>query len=81
MQFNGEYFQQIFGIIMVANVSPIFLHLYFAMLEQDQEIICKKTRNLPITSVIGSFIKGPYKVITNKKLTTNSFISLAASDC
>ena len=42
MQFNGEYFQQIFGIIMGTNVAPFFANLYLAMLEQELETIFKR---------------------------------------
>ena len=28
MPFNGEYFQQIFGVIMGTNVAPIITHLH-----------------------------------------------------
>ena len=34
MEFHGEYFQQIFGIIMGTNVAPILANLYLAMLEK-----------------------------------------------
>ena len=34
MEFHGEYFQQIFGIIMGTNVAPIIANLYLAKLEK-----------------------------------------------
>ena len=34
MEFHGEYFQQIFGIIMGTNVAPILANLYIAKLEK-----------------------------------------------
>jgi len=34
MTFNGEYFQQIFGVIMGTNVAPILANIYLAKLEQ-----------------------------------------------
>ena len=34
MEFRGEYFQQIFGIIMGTNVAPILAKLYMAKLEK-----------------------------------------------
>ena len=34
MEFEGEYFQQIFGIIMGTNVAPILANLYLAKLEK-----------------------------------------------
>ena len=42
MQFNGEFLQQIFGIIMGTNLSPILANLYLAMLEQELETIWKE---------------------------------------
>ena len=37
MEFHGEYFQQIFGIIMGTNVAPILANLYLAKLEKNLE--------------------------------------------
>ena len=34
MTFDGEYFQQIFGVIMGTNVAPILANIYMARLEQ-----------------------------------------------
>ena len=34
MEFRGEYFQQIFGIIISTNVAPILANLHFAKLEK-----------------------------------------------
>ena len=34
MEFRGEYFQQIFGIIMSTNAGPILANLYLAKLEK-----------------------------------------------
>ena len=44
MEFNGEYFQQIFGIIMGTNVAPILANLYLAKLEK---ILKEKTKHDP----------------------------------
>ena len=33
MSFDGEYFQQIFGVIMGTNVAPILANIYMAKLE------------------------------------------------
>ena len=33
MTFDGEYFQQIFGVIMGTNVAPILANIYMATLE------------------------------------------------
>ena len=45
MQFNGEFFQQFFGIIIGTNVAPILANLYLAMLQQELETVCK-TKNM-----------------------------------
>ena len=42
MTFNGEYFQQIFGVIMGTNVAPILANIYLAKLEQ---ILFEKSKN------------------------------------
>ena len=44
MEFHGEYFQQIFGIIMGTNVAPILANLYLAKLEKIPK---EKTKNDP----------------------------------
>ena len=51
MTFNGEYFQQIFGVIMGTNVAPILANIYLAKLEQILFEKSKTDSNLiwPIT--------------------------------
>ena len=44
MEFHGEYFQQIFGIIMGTNVPPILANLYLAKLAK---FLKEKTKNDP----------------------------------
>jgi hypothetical protein len=39
--FNGEYFQQIFGLIMGTNVAPILTNIYMALLENELKMKCK----------------------------------------
>ena len=41
-QFDGEYFQQTFGVIMGTNVAPILANIYLARLEQ---ILFEKSKN------------------------------------
>ena len=41
MVFDGEYFQQIFGLIMGTNVAPILTNIYMAMLEIELKMKCK----------------------------------------
>ena len=40
MVFDGEYFQQIFGLIMGTNVAPILTNIYMAMLEKELKAKC-----------------------------------------
>ena len=44
MEFEGEYFQQIFGLIMETNGAPIFANLYLAKREKHLK---DKTKNDP----------------------------------
>ena len=37
MEFNGEYFQQFFGIIMSTNVAPILANLYLCATGKNSE--------------------------------------------
>ena len=55
MQFNGEYFQQNFGIIMGTNVACILANLYLAMLKQEFETIYKMN-NVKCPTFIGIFL-------------------------
>ena len=41
MSFNGEYFQQIFGVIMGTNVAPILAKIYREKLELLLKETCK----------------------------------------
>ena len=45
MTFNGEYFQQIFGVIMGTNVAPILANIYLAKLEKLLLEKCKTDKN------------------------------------
>ena len=40
MTFDGEYFQQIFRLIMWTNVAPILTNIYLAMLENESKAKC-----------------------------------------
>ena len=49
--FDGECFQQIFGVIIGANVVPIFANLYMTQLEnifKEKHKNDKKKKNLPV---------------------------------
>ena len=41
MSFDGEYFQQTFGVIMGTNVAPILANIYMAKLELLLKEKCK----------------------------------------
>ena len=41
MTLNGEFFQQIFGVIMGTNVAPILANIYLAKLEKKLKDKCK----------------------------------------
>ena len=44
MTFDGEYFQQIFGVIMGMNVAPILANIYMATLENLLKQKCKTNK-------------------------------------
>jgi len=41
MVLDGEYFQQIFGLIMGTNVVPILTNIYMALLENELKLKCE----------------------------------------
>ena len=41
MSFDGEYFQQIFGVVMGTNVAPLLTNIYMAKLENILKGKCK----------------------------------------
>ena len=65
-QFNREYFQQFFGIIMGTNVAPILANLYLAILEQDLEIICSAI-NIQCASFYKRFIADGFGIFIGTK--------------
>ena len=46
MSFDGEYFQQIFGVIMGTNVAPILANIYMAILEKMLKEKSKTNTNI-----------------------------------
>ena len=56
MTFDGEYFQQIFGLIMGKNVAPIFTNTYMAMLENELKAKCKTDPKLIWPILVKRFI-------------------------
>ena len=56
MTFDGEYFQQIFGVIMGTNVAPILANIYMARLEQILKEKCKMDPKLKWPCLFKRFI-------------------------
>ena len=56
MEFDKEYFQQIFGIIMGTNLAPILANLYLAMLQEELKKKCKHDTKLKWPSLFLRFI-------------------------
>ena len=56
MEFHGEYFQQIFGIIMGTNVAPILANLYLAKLEKFLKEITKNDPKMVWPIIFKRFI-------------------------
>ena len=56
MEFDKEYFQQIFGIIMGSNLAPILANLYLAMLQEELKKKCKHDAKLKWPSLFLRFI-------------------------
>ena len=46
MTFDGEYFQQIFGVIMGTNVALILANIYMATLENLLKEKCKTNKKI-----------------------------------
>ena len=51
MTFDGEYFQQIFGLCTGTNVAPIYTNIYMAMLENELK---SEVQNWPQTNLADS---------------------------
>ena len=64
MTFDGEYFQQIFGIIMGTNVAPILANIYMAYLEQILKEKCKMDPKLKWPCLFKRFIDDGFGIIT-----------------
>ena len=72
IEFHGEYFQQIFGIIMGTNVAPILANLYLAKLEK---ILKEKTKNDPKMVwplLFRRYIDDGFGILKDQKLMLNT---------
>ena len=62
--FDGEYFQQIFGLIMGTNVTPILTNIYMALLEIELKNKCKSDPKLIWPVLFKRFIDDGFGVTT-----------------
>ena len=63
MIFDGEYFQQIFGVIMGTNVAPILANIYMANLERLLKEKCKTDINLKWPTLFKRFIDDGFGIM------------------
>ena len=68
MTFNGEYFQQIFGVIMGTNVAPILANIYMERLETLLKEKCKTDIKLKWPILFKRFIDDGFGVMEGTKL-------------
>ena len=68
MTFDGEYFQQIFGVIMGMNFAPIFANICIAKLELLLKEICKTDINIKRACVFKRFIDDGFGIMDGNKL-------------
>ena len=64
MVFDGEYFHQIFGLIMGMNVAPILTNIYMAMLENELKMKCKSDPKLIWPVLFKHFIDDGFCITT-----------------
>ena len=57
MTVDGEYFQQIFGVMMGTNVAPILATIYMAKLENLLQEKSKSNRKIICSVLLQRFIK------------------------
>jgi len=77
MVFDGEYFQQIFGLIMGTNVAPILTNIYMAMLENELKMKCKSDPKLIWPVLFKRFIDDGF--VLPKEIEKMLFIGLKNS--
>ena len=75
MTFNGEYFQQIFGVIMGTNVAPILANIYLARLEQILFEKSKKDNKLIWPVVFKRFIDDGFGITKANKSEFEYWVS------
>ena len=68
MMFDGEYFQQIFSVIMGTNVASILANMYMAKLENLLKEKCKTNKRIIWSLLFKIFIDDGFGITkTNKK--------------
>ena len=67
MTFNGEYFQQVFGVIMGTNVAPILTNIYLARLENILRNKCVTDNKLVWPILFKRFIDDGFGVTKGSK--------------
>ena len=74
MEFDKEYFQQIFGIIMGTNLAPILANLYLAML-QELKKKCTNDKNLKWPVLFQRFIDDGFGITKANKIEFEYWVS------
>ena len=75
MTFNGEYFQQIFGVIMGTNVAPILANIYLAILEKLLKDKCKFDKKLIWPVMFKRFIDDGFGITNGSKSDFEYWVS------
>ena len=75
MTFDGEYFQQIFGVIMGTNVAPILANIYMARLEQILKEKCKMDPKLKWPCLFKRFIDVGFGIMEGNKSDFEYWVS------
>ena len=75
MSFDGEYFQQIFGVIMGTNVAPILANIYMAKLERLLQEKCKTDIKLTWPTLFKRFIDDGFGIMEGDKSDFEYWVS------
>ena len=67
MSFGGEYFQQIFGVIMGTNVAPILANIYMAKLENLLQVKSKTNKKIIWPVLFKRFINDGFGITEANK--------------
>ena len=74
MTFDGEYFQQIFGVIMGTNVAPILANIYMATLENLLKEKCQ-TNKIVWPLLFKRFIDDGFGITTASKTEFEKWVN------